>query len=318
MIERIGLVVVTLLVSIGTAVPAQEPPPDAAGEPAWVMYRRGLHLLDERDLGTALREFRRALSARRPFPEAEAGIGRVFRGENNYSLAERQYERALEQADSFYVAETEYSVRYELADLYRLQSEWMRYQEELRAVAERNPQFSSDHDPPYRTLVPGVLTRAPLEDRPPEPRLDILLTLYRLEENFAYRAHRDLGEQYLANQRYDAAIPHLSFAVVAALSTLVEELRRDIYGYEFETTQGLISDALAVERLRAYIEDTELFRALFRLSGALYGFDGAGSPGGVPVEIWELLQAFPGAGGEWALRAERAMSRPRTALNVDY
>lgn len=314
MTSRIGRLVVVLLIVALSPCLAQED----GGEPAWVTYQRGVHAFERKNLGEAVRFFRDALAAQRPFPEAEAGIGQVFEEEGNIPLAVRQYRRALEQSDAFYIAEDEYAVRYELAELFRNQGRWMEFEDELLVIAERNPQFNPDNDPPYRRLVPNVLTREPLEDRPPEPRLDILLRLYRLEENFAYRAHRDVGERYLARQVYEPAVEHLSFAAVAALSTLVEELRRDIYDYEFETTAGLIADALAVERLRGYIADTDLFRVLFRLSGALYGHEGAAGPGAVSREIWELVQSFPRAGGLWATRAERAMERPRTALNVDY
>jgi tetratricopeptide (TPR) repeat protein len=314
MTTRIGPVVVVLLTVALLPCFAQE----EGGEPAWVTYQRGVHALERGNLGEAVRSFRDALAVRRPFPEAEAGIGQVFEAEGNIPLAVRQYRRALEEADAFYIGENEFAVRYELAELFRNQGRWKDYEEELLVIADRNPQFRPDHDPPYRRLVPNVLTREPLEDRPPQPRLDILLRLYRLEENFAYRAHLEAGEQFLRNGRYSGAVDHLSFAVVASLSTLVSELRRDIYGYEFETTEGLITDALTVERLRAYIDDTELFRALFRLSGALYGFEGAGAPDGVPREIWDLLVSFPQAAGVWAARAGRAVERPRTALNVDY
>ncbi|MFO7780529.1 MAG: hypothetical protein R6W94_02785 [Spirochaetia bacterium] len=310
-----------LLTVLSVPLLAQETGGETDGEPAWVTYRRGVHALDSRNFGEALRNFRDALAVRRPFPEAEAGIGRVFEAEGNPELARRQYDRALELSDHFYVSEEEYAVRYRLADLHRNSESWMEYQRELEYIAGQNPQFRTDHDPEYRRLIPNVLTRPPLEDRPPEPRLDILLRLYRLEENFAYRAHRDLGEVYLRrNRRFAPAVEHLSFATVAALSTLVEELRRDTYGYEFTTTRQLIADALGVERLRRYIgpEQSDLFRVLFRLSGALYGLGGAGTPGPVPRQIWDLLQAFPEDGGEWAVRAARAMERPESSMNVDY
>ncbi len=321
MFPRARLAVVILLTALSGSLFAQETEVETNGEPAWVTYRRGVHALDSRDFGEALRNFRDALAVRRPFPEAEAGIGRVFEAEGNWELAERQYKRALERSDHFYVAEDEYAVRYRLADLYRNREIWMQYQRELEYIAEQNPQFRPDHDPEYRRLIPNVLTRPPLEDRPPEPRLDILLRLYRLEENFAYRAHRELGEVYLRrNQRFAPAVEHLSFAAVAALSTLVDELRRETYGYEFTTTRELIADALEAERLRRYMgpEQSDLFRVLFHLSGALYGLGGAGTPGPVPRQIWDLLRAFPEAAGEWAVRAARAMERPETSMNVDY
>ena len=317
MFLRAHLAAVILLTVLSVALFGQETELERNGEPAWVTYRRGVHALDSRNFGEALRNFRDALAVRRPFPEAEAGIGRVFEAEGNWELALRQYNRALELSDHFYVTEDEYAVRYRLADLHRNREIWMQYQRELEYIAGQNPQFRADHDPEYRRLIPNVLTRPPLEDRPPEPRLDILLRLYRLEENFAYRAHRDLGEVYLRNGRAAPAVEHLSFAAVAALSTLVDELRTDTYGYEFTTTRQLIIDALEVERLRRYMgpEQSDLFRVLFRLSGALLRED---LTSGVPAEIWRLLRAFPEAAGEWAVRAARAMERPETSMNVDY
>ncbi|NBB90798.1 MAG: hypothetical protein GVY23_06285, partial [Spirochaetes bacterium] len=71
------LAAVILLTVCPVLLPAQETDVRAGGEPAWVTYRRGVHALDSRDFGEALRNFRDALAVRRPFPEAEAGIGRV-------------------------------------------------------------------------------------------------------------------------------------------------------------------------------------------------------------------------------------------------
>lgn len=284
------------------------------GEPPWVTYRRGLNALEDRDFGEALQQFRSALSKQRPFPEAEVGIGRVFQAEGNVQLARRQYERALSEAESFYVSQDEFAVRYRLAELYRNRQEWKEYQEMLSSVTDRDPQFASDNDPAYRRLIPDTLTRDRLEDRPPEPRLDILLTLYRLEVNFATEAHRELGEQLLSNGRYDSAVEHLSFAVVARLSLLVDELRRETYGFEFESTPALISAALDVERLAAYLGETDLFRSMFYLAGALWGQNTVSD---VPAEIWRVVGRFPAAAGPWAMRAERALEAPETGTIVD-
>ncbi|MFP4373454.1 MAG: tetratricopeptide repeat protein [Spirochaetaceae bacterium] len=319
MLFRARRAVVILLAVLSVPLPAQETEadPGAEGEPAWVTYRQGVHALNARDFGEALRSFRDALATRRPFPEAEAGLGRVFEADGNWELARRQYQRALELSDHFYVPQEEYVVRYRLADIHRNREMGKEYQRELEHIVEQNPQFAPDHDPEYRRLVPNVLTRPPAEDRPPEPRLDILLRLYRLDENFAFRAHRELGEVYLGSGRDTQAVRQLSFAAVAALSTLVEELRSETYGYEFSTTRRLIADALELERLRRYMgpEETDLFRVLFRLSGALLREDPTSE---VPAQIWRLLGEFPDAAGEWAVRAARAIERPETSMNVDY
>ena len=311
MIGRTCLAVVALLALLSPALPGQA----GEGEPPWVIYRRGVQALEDGNFGAALQRFRTALSQRRPFPEVEAGLGRVFEAEGNITLAIRQYERALELAESFYVSETEFEVRYRLAELHRNQEAWMQYQNVLQSITDRDPQFDPENDPPYRQLIPNVLTRSALEDRPPEPRLDTLLTLYRLEANFAYRAHLDLGEQFLDAGRFDPAVDHLSFAAVEALSTLVAELRRETYGYEFESTPALISDALELERLRRYMDEAEVFRAMYRLGGALWGLDNVSE---VPAQIWRVVADFPDAAGEWSLRASRALENPEAGILVDY
>ncbi|MFO8063170.1 MAG: tetratricopeptide repeat protein [Spirochaetota bacterium] len=285
------------------------------GEPAWVTYQRGNQALNDGRFGDALQRYREALSARRPFPEAEAGLGRVFEAEGNYNLAERQYKKALEDVDDFYVAEERYSVRYYLADLYRNQERRKNYEETLSSIAEDDPQFSADHDPPYRELLPDILTRENLEDRPQEPRLDVLLRLYRLDANFAHRAHLELGEALLANGQFSPAVDHLAFASVGALSAMFEVLRRETYDYELESAVALIEDALAEESLRRFIGEAEPFKSLYRLGGALWGLNPASD---VPEEIWETVAAFPDAAGVWAARASRAIEDPERATIVDY
>lgn len=293
----------------------QEGREQGSGEPAWVVYRRGNEAFDEGRFGDALQRYREALSARRPFPEAEAGLGKVFEAEGNYSLAERQYKKALRHTDEFYVGEEAYSVRYLLADLYRSQQRRKEYEETLASIAEQDPQFSPDHEPPYRNLLPNMLTRDSLEDRPPEPRLDVLLRLYRLEANFAHRAHLELGEALLANGQFSPAVEHLVFASVGALSAIFDQLRRENYDYELESTVSLLEDALSADSLRRFIREAQPFRALYRLGGALWGLDPSSE---VPTEVWETVAAFPDAAGVWAARASRAIEDPQRATVVDY
>ncbi|MFP4483500.1 MAG: hypothetical protein ACLFO1_01455 [Spirochaetaceae bacterium] len=277
-------------------------------EPAWIIYEEGVHHLRNREYGEAMQAFRRAISVRGgAFPEAEAGIGRIFSAENQIDLAARQFRRALEQKAFFYVPAQEYVVRYELAELHRNRGVEGRYdyQAALEAIVADDQSFS-DRD--NRSLRRGY--RRTLED----DGVDRLLVLYRLEEDFTRRAHHLLGEHYLAGRNFSTAADHLMYATLMVFSTAIEEVRRGDPGYQFEAVAGFLDRLEREETVRAYLEEAEAYRILYHLATAVYGADISSR---TPQDIWAII-AEEDAAGQWARMARRQLDDPRSDRYVDY
>ncbi len=279
-----------------------------AEQPAWIIYEEGVHHLRNRDYGEAMQAFRRAIRVRGgAFPEAEAGIGRVFAAENQIELAARQFRRALDQEGFFYVPAQEYLVRYELAELHRNRGVAGRYdyQTALEAVVAEDPSFS---DPENQSLRSAY--RRTLEN----DGIDRLLVLYRLEENFARRAHHLLGEHYLASRNFSTAADHLMYATLMVFSTAIEQVRRGDPGYQFETLSGFLNRLKREQAVRAYLSEAAAYRILYHLGTALYGADITSR---TPQQIWRIV-ADQDAAGQWAEMARRQLTDPRSDRYVDY
>ncbi len=270
-----------------SAEDAAETAAQAAGDgPAWVVYQDGVQQLRARDLGAAMEAFRRAIRLRgSPFPEAEAGIGRVFSAEGQTDLAERQFRRALANSDAFDIPHTAYSVRYELAELYLMQERNRRaYQEILTAIVEDDRSFSADENQSLKRAYRDTLQRA---------GINRLLVLYRLEENFAGEAHRRLGEHYLESRNMAPAADHLMYATLMIFSTAIAEYRRENPSYEFSTLSDFFARIERHEAIRAYLSRSRLYRILYNLGTSLYGAD-LGSQ--TPRQLWRFLAAREDAG----------------------
>ncbi|NBC28414.1 MAG: hypothetical protein GVY29_00300 [Spirochaetes bacterium] len=304
---RLIVVAAVVIPAITNAEPLQGQEGSDSGVP-WIVYEQGVQQLRERDYGLAMQSFRRAIQLRGgAFPEAEAGIGRVFAAENTVQLAERQFRRALDQEQFFYVPAQEYAVRYELAALYRNRGSEGRfdYEAALKEIVADDPSFS---DPDNQNLRSAYL-RTLRNDG-----INRLLVLYRIQENFARRAHHLLGEHFLASRNFDTAAEHLMYASLMVFSTAIEEYRRFNPSYQFETLSGFLSRLGRREEIRSYLEQADAYRTLYSLGTALYGADLARE---TPREIWRVLADRPEA-GRWASLASQQLADPRADRYVVY
>ncbi|TVR31875.1 MAG: hypothetical protein EA404_08955 [Spirochaetaceae bacterium] len=270
---------------------------EARGDlPPWVLYEQGMQLFEQGRYGEALRRFRAAAAERAPFPEAEIGIGRVFQAEGSLELALRQYETALEQAFAFEVRETEQLVRYRIADVHRLRGDDRAYVDQLTQLANQQEAFSDEALAERRAAYLNVLRSR---------GLDRLMVLYRIDDDFAHRAHRELGI-HLYNQRDYDALLHLTFAAMQGFTRLVEELRRIEFDYSYSSATEVLADAREVSHLRQYLERQQFYRTLYYLGLALERDDSASQSA---LQIWRTLAQLPEA-GQWYQSALQRVGGP--------
>ena len=285
--------VVALVLASTTVLWSQEARADL---PPWVLYEQGMQLFEQGRYGEALRRFRAAAAERAPFPEAEIGIGRVFQAEGSLELALRQYETAIEQAFAFEIRETEQLVRYRIADVHRLRGDDRAYVEQLTQLANQQDAFSDPALSDRREAYLNVLrTRG----------LDRLMVLYRVDDDFAHRAHRELGV-HLYNQRDSDALLHLTFAAMQGFTRLVEELRRIEFDYSYSSAAEVLADAREVSHLRQYLERQQFYRTLYYLGLALERDDPASQSA---LQIWRTLAQLPEA-GQWYRSALQRVGGP--------
>ncbi|TVQ38383.1 MAG: hypothetical protein EA384_09195 [Spirochaetaceae bacterium] len=283
---------ILFLFSAPILLPAQE----AVQTPPWVLYEQGMQLLEQGRFGEALRRFRAAARQRAPFPEAEVGIGRVLQAEGSFDLAVRQYRTALEQSYAFEVPQTAYLVRYLIADVHRLRGDSRAYEQKLLEIAGQEAAFSDPGLEDRRAAYLDVLRNR---------GLDRLMVLYRIDDGFSHRAHRELG-MHLFDHARDGALEHLTFAVMKGFTRLVGELRQRQFDYRYTTAVDVLADAHEVRYLSDYLEREDFYRTLYYLGLALERETPSSE---TAVSIWRTLAALPEA-GEWYLRALERVAGP--------
>jgi tetratricopeptide (TPR) repeat protein len=293
--------------------------------PAWALYQRGLELLPSpddtvapagrNDPGEALRMFRRAIARREAeltdrgvvieteaslFPEAEAGLARVYLMEGNFTLAERHYLRALESSAFLAIPETEWELRYELADVYEMsqrrrsaQQEWLTIVEEVDDIDSEATRELLDN---YRRIFW-------------EEGIDRLLQLYRQEGSASIAANRNLGRQYLGMGRYQASFDHDIMATVKMVTIIVEEIRRFRPLYRLETLGTTLSTATEYPQIEGYLNASGLFDTLERLAQASFRLRNSSLRSG---ELWELVATYGPPGSLAGRKATERAAAPGT------
>ena len=113
---------------------AYSQPVDDQGLPGWVLYEKGLFLYEQGKLDQALEYFNLSAKSGSLTPEANYSIGRIYEEEGDYLLAEKQYDKALEDARFLYIPEQKWSIYYSLAGIYLNRDEYDRYEQMLLSV----------------------------------------------------------------------------------------------------------------------------------------------------------------------------------------
>jgi hypothetical protein len=253
-----------------------------------------LNLKPEQSLKNSILAVGAALKAGQEYPEAEFWVGKVFLAEGEAAIAESQFKRALEEVDSFKVYEFMYRVKYELADLYKIQKNYMEYEKLLTGIVAQDRDFSSKEQAFLRTSMERMLR---------ERGIDRFLELYRTSGDFALQAFSLLGEYYYKCGRYSQAVQYLMFAVDGQCTKLIGELKRENPDYSFSGTKQLLANLKERPDLKQYADENELRKNLYYLGMALYGDGSSASSFGI-------LRAISGGSDEWASRAKGKLARP--------
>ncbi len=293
--------------------------------PAWALYQRGLELLPSpddavapaglNDPGDALRMFRRAIARREAelrdrgvlieteaslFPEAEAGLARVYLIESNLPLAERHYQRALDSSAFLSIPETEWAIRYELADVYVMsqrrssaQEQWLNIVEDVDALDSSATRELLDN---YQRIFW-------------EEGIDRLLQLYRQGGTASIDANQDLGRQFLGMGRYEAAFDHDLMATVKIVTVVMDELRVFRPLYQFESLDEMLAVAQEYSVIERYLVTSGFYDSLERLAQASFRLRGASVRF---RELWQLVATRAPQGSVAGTKARRRIETPET------
>lgn len=262
---RILLRLAVLIVSTGSLFGQEATQQDS--RPAWVFFELAEEAArpdnPERNYPEALRLYARALEVQPVYPEAYAGLARVYYREGDITLARRYYELALEQAASLDIPDEEFALQLELAAMLEQSGESRDVRNILRRVINRDPVFSGDDGGTQRRAM-----RRQLYDE----GLNRVLVLYRLDFPQALEAHREYARYLLEQPGADSsnqAVEHLLFAVVEIAGRAVEAIIDREFDFQFTTIADLLLTARRYPEVQRYLEETGFVDLLLQLAAAL-------------------------------------------------
>ena len=235
--------------------------PEILEHPAWLILEYGKRAMDEGEYGVALRYFREALSKEPILPEAEMLIGDIFFGEGNFFLAERQYQKALDQSHQLYILDERYTILEKLAGLYQVMpGRDDDYREALVQIVLEDADFNAARESPLGERYMEILS---------QDGFDYLVTLYRLESHAELIAHTRLGMLYHAEEDYRMSTLHFIFAVLTVFSKGIEELKFHDPDYLYEDAREFFRRTARYDLITEYFSDTMLYLNLYYLGDSL-------------------------------------------------
>jgi tetratricopeptide (TPR) repeat protein len=258
---------------------------------AWVLYEQGNTFFSTREYGSALKKYQEAIAAFNPFPEAEMAIGDVYRQEGELDLAARQYRKAYELKNSFYILEMKYEDMYKLARVYEDQRGYKSFEDALKTILLDDKNYNQPSTSHLKEQV---------ESNYYGKGLDFILKLYRFPEKFSVDAHATLGWYYYRSGNFTVSALHLIYSVVYKVSEASRYVLEKNTDFQF-TTLGDFFHAIASDKIVVdYFEKSDIYKDLYYLAGSTFK---AGYPAHARF-IWQLLSksALSGAYADLSTR----------------
>lgn len=272
-----------LLISI--AIPAAL----FAGDPAWVHIEKGKQYLRQHELGNALKYFRSARDTGMLNADADFYIGLVYEAEQNLNIAERYYLQALAEVRSLYNPSDIYLLHYQLAELYWLKEDYLRYEQQLRTIIEKDTDRIANNPDWTLSTARSVLLRGGID------RLGIL---FRLSMSPSFYASRELGAYLVANGR-DSAIDALLIAYIQGLSIFIENIKIHEPDFQYSSFEQVLRVNDQYDHDAQIRQTVKLFEIMYYLGLSIIHYDPSSQTG------TKLLTrvANSKSAGRWAVQA---------------
>ncbi len=264
---------------------------------AWILYEEGNAFFSSKEYGSALKKYQEAIISFAFFPEAEMGIGDVYRQEGEYDLAIAKYKKAYELRNSFYIPEMKYEALYKLAGIYETQQEYKLYEDTLSLIIQEDKNYNTE----------SSRLRSQLESNFYAKGLDFILKLYRFQAAFPAQAHSKLGLFYYRTGNYSSAAVHLMYAAIYDITDAADLYYKKNADFEFTTLEAFIALLQNDKSLLDYLSSSGLFGDLYYLAGCVF-------KAGYPMHaksIWQVI-AKSKPSGSYADLSARQLKSPWT------
>lgn len=191
-------------------------------KPLWLRMDEAIEMVESGEIGEAAYAFRKILEDVPGNPESEMWLGFIFDKENEYELAIRHFEKALEHKKQLVILEDQYSILYRLADIYLKTGDTSAYVENLQNIIEFSGEKIENIN--LKNAMLNVLnTRG----------YDKFIELYRPQSIISLKAFSALGKYYFEKGDWVVAEEYLMMATGSILSVSIEVIKNTDPDYEF-------------------------------------------------------------------------------------
>ena len=249
----------------------------------WLTFEKGNAAFASREFGRALQLYKDSISVAGIFPEAEIAIGDVYLEEGEVDLAIRQYDKAYNMRNAFYISESRFTVLLKLANLYLAQQSYGLMEQSLLSIIAEDKHFAD-------TLT--FKLRSQIEKNYLEKGLDRVFMLYVFDDQFAAPAHSLLGWYAYRSGRHTQAIDELLYSLISRTSEIVAFLHERDADFEYSSLVHLLTLVSKTSEAALFLKEIGFFKDLYYLAAATYA---SGYPQ-TASELWKVIAGYSAAG----------------------
>ncbi len=244
-------------------------------KPLWLRIDDAIQKVESGETGEAVYLFRKILEDVSGNPESEMWLGLIFDKENEYELAVKHLEKALEHKKQLAIIEDQYRILYKLADITYKQGEDSSYIENLTRIIDFSEEKISNNN--LKIVMLEVLKNR---------GYDKFIELYRPNGKISLKAYGLLGKYYFNTEDWKLAIDYLMYVTGAVISTAIEEIKNIDPYYVFlieESTDKSLENVFNLVNdnsiLTSYFQNNSFYEYFYYLGKSLKnsGYNESGS-----------------------------------------
>jgi len=183
-------------------------------KPLWLKIDDAIQKVESGESGEAIFSFRKILESYPGNPESEMWIGLILDKENEYDLAIKHLELALEHKKQLVILEDQYRILYKLANIYYKQGNYNNYTLYLKKIIDISKEGIAASN--LKTVMLDVLKKR---------GYDKFIELYRPNGKISLKAYSLLGKYYYETNEWDLAIEYLMQATGSIITTSIEQIK---------------------------------------------------------------------------------------------
>ena len=265
--KNLTILLLFIVINVITAFP--QTTNDTDYKPLWLRLDDAIQLFEEGESGEAVYKFRKILEKFPGNPESEMWLGLIFDKENEYELAGKYLELALQHKKQLTILEDQYQILYKLSDINLKDNNFNSYVKNLKSIIE----FSGE-GPGSRTIELAMLKV--MDKR----GYDKFIELYRPFSRISLNAFGLLGKYYYEKGDWKTATKYLMWVTGSIINTSIERIKLLEPDYRFlveESTDKSLDNVFDKVKkypvLSAYFSNNNFYEYFYYLGKSLVKAD---------------------------------------------